>query len=170
MRQRVTLAMALANRPALLLADEPTTALDVTTQAQILELLDDVRRDTGLAVLFITHDLGVVAGIADRVVVMYAGRVVEEAPAAELFSAPRHPYTRGLLESSPRLGVARGALRGIPGQPPALDQIPAGCAFHPRCAFAASACAEAVPPTVAVGPGHGVACVRVDDLPHGAIP
>jgi oligopeptide/dipeptide ABC transporter ATP-binding protein len=165
MRQRVVLAIALANRPKLLVADEPTTALDVTTQAQILALLDELRAEMGLALLFITHDLGVAAGIADRVVVMYAGRVVEEAEASDLFSVPRHPYTRGLLDSSPRLGSVRGVLPAIAGQPPGLSEIPPGCAFHPRCGFAEPRCAEAVPPLEPVGDEHNVACVRVHELP-----
>ncbi|HEX5586375.1 MAG TPA: ABC transporter ATP-binding protein [Acidimicrobiia bacterium] len=165
MRQRVVLAMALANEPRLLVADEPTTALDVTTQAQILELLDHLRSELGLALLFVTHDLGVAAAVADRVVVMYAGRVVESAAATELFSAPRHPYTRGLIESSPRFGTERGSLPAIPGQPPGLSDVPAGCAFHPRCGFAEPRCAEAVPPLESVADGHEVACVRVHELP-----
>ncbi|MET0627450.1 MAG: ABC transporter ATP-binding protein [Acidimicrobiia bacterium] len=165
MRQRVVLAMALANRPRLLVADEPTTALDVTTQAEILALLEQLRREQDLALLFITHDLGVAAGVADRVAVMYAGRVVEEAAATELFASPRHPYTRGLLESSPRLGTVRGALAAIPGQPPGLSEIPEGCAFHPRCGFAEPRCAQTVPPLEEVSTRHTVACVRVHELP-----
>jgi oligopeptide/dipeptide ABC transporter ATP-binding protein len=167
MRQRVMLAIALANHPALLIADEPTTALDVTTQAQILDLLDELRRELGMAVLLITHDLGVVAGHADRVVVMYAGRVVEEAPADALFRAPRHPYTRGLVASSPGVSDARGALTAIPGQPPSPGAIPSGCAFHPRCAFAEARCEEVVPPLEVLAPGRSVACVRVHELPSG---
>jgi oligopeptide/dipeptide ABC transporter ATP-binding protein len=165
MRQRVVLAMALANEPRLLVADEPTTALDVTTQAEILALLDGLRREQGLALLFITHDLGVAAGVADRVAVMYAGRVVEEAAAADLFASPRHPYTRGLLESSPRLGAVRGSLSAIPGQPPGLSEIPSGCAFHPRCAYAEPRCAQEVPSLEEVAERHTVACVRVHELP-----
>ncbi|MFI5047502.1 MAG: ABC transporter ATP-binding protein [Acidimicrobiia bacterium] len=169
MRQRVMLAMALANRPRLLLADEPTTALDATTQAQVLALLDELRSDTGLAVLFVTHDLGVVAGVADRVVVLYAGRVVESAPTDALFAAPRHPYTRGLLASSPRLsgarGPARGSLPAIPGQPPALGAVPPGCAFHPRCAYAEQRCAIDVPGPEVLAEGRTVACLRARDLP-----
>ncbi len=164
MRQRVMLAIALANRPALLLADEPTTALDVTTQAQILDLLDELRRELGMAVLLVTHDLGVVAGHADRVVVMYAGRVVEEAPADALFEAPGHPYTRALLASSPGAAHARGALPAIPGQPPVPGALPSGCAFHPRCAFAAPVCTDGVPALEMLAPGRAVACVRVHDL------
>jgi oligopeptide/dipeptide ABC transporter ATP-binding protein len=173
MRQRVMLAIALANRPALLLADEPTTALDVTTQAQILDLLDELRREIGLAVLHITHDLGVVAGHAERVVVMYAGRIVEEAPADALFRAPRHPYTRGLLASAPAAAHARphtrGGLPAIPGQPPAPGAVPPGCAFHPRCPFAQPRCAAAVPPLEVLAPERSVACVRVHELPSPVV-
>jgi oligopeptide/dipeptide ABC transporter ATP-binding protein len=167
MRQRVMLAIALANRPALLLADEPTTALDVTTQAQILDLLDELRRELGMAVLLITHDLGVVAGHAERVVVMYAGAVMEEAPADALFRAPRHPYTQALLASSPGIGHARGALPAVPGQPPALGAVPSGCPFHPRCAFAMRVCADVTPGLEHLAPAHAVACVRVHELPVG---
>jgi oligopeptide/dipeptide ABC transporter ATP-binding protein len=165
MRQRVVLATALAGRPRLLLADEPTSSLDATTRVELLALLGEIRRDTGLAVLFITHDLSVVAGVADRMVVLYAGRVAERAPAASLFASPRHPYTRGLIASSPRLGVARGRLITIPGQPPALGALPPGCAFHPRCAYAETRCSLVVPPLVDEGDGRSVACVRADDLP-----
>ncbi|MET0420325.1 MAG: ABC transporter ATP-binding protein [Acidimicrobiia bacterium] len=165
MRQRVMLAIALANRPKVLLADEPTTALDATTQGQLLELLDGLRAELGLAVLFITHDLAVVAGHADRVAVMYAGRIVEEESAAALFASPRHPYTRGLIASSPRWAAARGALTPIDGQPPSLGSIPAGCAFHTRCAYAEPRCAAAVPELRAIEGGGAVACVRVDELP-----
>jgi oligopeptide/dipeptide ABC transporter ATP-binding protein len=164
MRQRVLLAMALANRPRVLIADEPTTALDVTNQAQILELLDSIRRDLGLAVVLVTHDLGVVAGHADRVVVMYAGRVVEEGAVDDVFASPRHPYTRGLLASVPSASTARGALTPIAGSPPNLLQVPAGCAFHPRCPFAQARCSESVPVLEPVGPGHRVACIRVAEL------
>jgi oligopeptide/dipeptide ABC transporter ATP-binding protein len=164
MRQRVLLAIALANRPKLLLADEPTTALDATTQAEVLALLDQVRRDVGLAILFVTHDLSVVARIADRVVVLYAGRIVESAPTRDLFTSPRHPYTRGLLASSPRLHAARGVLPAISGQPPALGAVPEGCAFHPRCLHAVPQCRVEVPPAT-TRDGRTVACVRADELP-----
>ena len=133
MRQRVMLAMALINRPQVLIADEPTTALDVTTQAQILELLADLQAEMGLALVVVSHDLGVVAGIADRVLVMYAGRIVEEGPTDRVFAAAGHPYTRGLLASVPRADDARPALAAIPGNPPDPTALPSGCPFHPRC-------------------------------------
>ncbi len=164
MRQRVLLAMALANRPRVLIADEPTTALDVTTQAQILELLDTLRAEFELTLLLVTHDLGVVAGHADRVVVMYAGRVVEEGPVDEVFDAPRHPYTRGLLASLPSVARERGALTPIPGSPPDLAHTPAGCAFHPRCPHADPGCREVVPRLDDVGEGHRAACLRWREL------
>ncbi|HET9903743.1 MAG TPA: ABC transporter ATP-binding protein [Xanthobacteraceae bacterium] len=147
LRQRVMIAMALMCGPALLIADEPTTALDVTIQAQILRLLVDLQRDLGIAVLLITHDLGVVARVAHRVAVMYAGEIVESAPAADLFRAPRHPYTRGLLASIPVPGRTPpgGRLGAIPGIVPSLIGEVRGCAFRERCAYAGSACAEAVP-------------------------
>ncbi len=153
-RQRVMIAMALLCRPALLLADEPTTALDVTVQAQVLELLRALRERHGTAILLVTHDLGVVAGVADRALVLYAGRVVEEAPAAPLFARPAHPYTRGLLACAPRLDddLARPAA-AIPGQPPALEERPPGCAFAPRCALAAPRCAAERPALLPAGDG-----------------
>jgi peptide/nickel transport system ATP-binding protein len=164
MRQRVLIAMALANRPRVLIADEPTTALDVTTQAQILELLDTIGAERELAVVLVTHDLGVVAGHADRVVVMYAGRVVEEGTVDDVFAAPRHPYTRGLLAAVPTITSARGALTPIPGSPPNLLDLPEGCAFHPRCAFAQDRCRAAVPPLRELAPGHRAACVRAEEI------
>jgi oligopeptide/dipeptide ABC transporter ATP-binding protein len=147
-RQRVLLAMALAGRPDLLLADEPTTALDVTLQAQVLDLLDELRHELGLAVVLITHDLAVVAGTCDRVAVLYAGRLVEEAGVADLFTSPAHPYTRALLATLPRLGrpAPRGRLPVLPGQPAEPAAWPAGCAFHPRCAEAMAICAREEPP------------------------
>lgn len=147
-RQRVLLAMALAGGPELLLADEPTTALDVTLQAQVLALLDELRRDLGLAVLLITHDLAVVAETCDRVAVLYAGQIVEQAGAADLFATPAHPYTRGLLATLPRLGqpAARGRLPVLPGQPAEPAARPAGCAFHPRCPQAMTVCSSEEPP------------------------
>jgi oligopeptide/dipeptide ABC transporter ATP-binding protein len=165
LRQRVMLAIALANRPRVLIADEPTTALDVTTQAQILELLGELRRETGLALLLVTHDLGVVAGLADRVVVMYAGRVVEQGTADDIFTSPQHPYTRGLLASLPQSGSGRGRLVPISGAPPNPAALPTGCAFHPRCEFAVDRCRDEVPALLDVGPGHSCACVRVGELP-----
>ena len=140
MRQRVMIAMALVNNPDLLIADEPTTALDVTTQAQILRLLDTLQEEFGSAIIMITHDLGVVAEIADDVVVMYAGEVVEQGPVDVLFGAPQHPYTWGLLGSLPRLDVSVDRLVQIPGQPPSLLNPPSGCRFHPRCPYAMDIC------------------------------
>jgi oligopeptide transport system ATP-binding protein len=160
MRQRVMIAIALACNPRLLIADEPTTALDVTVQAQILELINGVCSDFGTAVMIITHDLGVVAGMTDRVVVMYAGKVVEMAPTDELYANPRHPYTLGLLDSVPRVDEARHSqLRTIEGAPPDLLQPPTGCPFMPRCAFARAIC-RTMPPLdpVAGNPAHVKAC------------
>ncbi|PNQ94930.1 peptide ABC transporter ATP-binding protein (plasmid) [Azospirillum argentinense] len=162
MRQRVMIAMALAGTPAVLVADEPTTALDVTIQAQILGLIDELRREQGTAVVFITHDLGVVSRYVDRVLVMYAGRKVEERDTRNLFADPRHPYTRGLIAAQPRAGSgAAGAVRErlaeIPGTVPALAAMPPGCAFAPRCPLADARCAQAVPPPRRAGSGL-VAC------------
>jgi len=158
MRQRVMVAMALACNPRLLIADEPTTALDVTIQAQILDLIARLNRELGTAVILITHDLGVVAELCHRVVVMYAGRIVEAADADSLFSDPKHPYTVGLMGSVPRLGpTVKERLRPIRGLPPNLLNPPAGCRFRPRCPHAAARCAED-PPVVRVGPDHEVAC------------
>jgi len=167
LRQRVMIAMALMCEPELLIADEPTTALDVTIQAQILRLLADLRRELGIALLLITHDLGVVARIADRVNVMYAGAVVETATAAELFADTRHPYTRGLLACLPRPGVTRAGERlgTIPGVVPSLIGRIGGCAFRSRCPVALSACASAVPEREAA-PGHRFACVH-ETVPEG---
>jgi len=158
MRQRVMLAIALAGEPELLIADEPTTALDVTVQAQMLELLDALRQKRGMAVLLITHDLGIVAGRADRVLVMYAGRVVESATTAALFAAPAHPYTQGLFASIPRLENTASRLTPIPGTVPPPDQWPPGCRFHPRCSVAVSRCRTERPPLEPIGAGHDVAC------------
>jgi oligopeptide transport system ATP-binding protein len=163
MRQRVMIAMALSCRPDVLIADEPTTALDVTIQAQILELLAQLQRKEGTAILLITHDLGVVANMCRRVCVMYAGRIVEEAPVETLFAQPKHPYTLGLLESAPRLGeggaAAEGRLPSIDGQPPDLVDLPPGCAFEPRCGFRRTACVETRPPLVVVEEDHRHACL-----------
>ena len=161
MRQRVMIAMALACEPRLLIADEPTTALDVTIQAQILDLMRELKKRTGAAIVLITHDLGVVAEMAERVVVMYAGRKVEEAPVTELFARPRHPYTRGLLDSIPKLsGGRRGAVRltEIAGMVPSLVEPIIGCAFAPRCAYATARCRSEYPPLEEKLAGHRVAC------------
>ncbi|HEX7036098.1 MAG TPA: ABC transporter ATP-binding protein [Pseudomonadales bacterium] len=166
MRQRVMIAMALACSPKLIIADEPTTALDVTVQAQILELLKNLTRETGAALILITHDLGVVARYAERVVVMYAGRIVESASARELYADPRHPYTRGLLASIPTLTGRPGArLPAIPGQPPDPSALPGGCAFAPRCAYARAQCRGAAPPLERIakpGAEHWWACYGYD--------
>ena len=159
LRQRAMIAMALASGPRLLIADEPTTALDVTVQKQILDLLDHLRRELKLGLLFITHDLGVVAQVADRVAVMYAGRIVEEGPAREVLGTPRHPYTQGLLAASPTL--ERGKLRPIPGTVPQLTALPPGCAFEPRCAVRVAECVRAVPDLRASGDGHEARCILV---------
>ena len=164
MRQRVMVAMALANGPQVLIADEPTTALDVTTQAQILELLGELQREMGLALVIVTHDLGVVAGLADRVVVMYAGRVVEEGPVDAVYGASGHPYTRGLLASVPRRGHARGELVAIRGTPPDPARLPSGCAFHPRCPLAEDQCRVEIPELRALGPDHRAACVFAERM------
>jgi oligopeptide transport system ATP-binding protein len=160
MRQRVMIAMALACEPKLLLADEPTTALDVTIQAQILELIKDLRRRLGTAVVLVTHDLGVVAGMADDIAVMYAGRIVEYGPAREIFRNPKHPYTQGLLASKPRLDT-RGALRPIRGLPPHLGALPEGCRFRPRCDYAHERCQQ-YPAQLPASPGHWAACWLLD--------
>jgi peptide/nickel transport system ATP-binding protein len=160
MRQRVMIAMALALNPDVLIADEPTTALDVTVQAQILDLMRKLQEEHGTAVVLITHDLGVVAEMVDEVAVMYAGRVVEHGPLAAVLERPTHPYTWGLLQSLPRPDAPRRArLDPIPGQPPSLIQVPSGCPFHPRCAYAFEACPRKEPPLVETEPGHEDACL-----------
>ena len=153
MRQRVMIAMALALEPKVLIADEPTTALDVTVQAQIMDLLADLRRELDMGLILITHDLGVVAGVADRIAVMYAGRIVEEADVRTLYSAPAHPYTRGLLASVPRLYQRGGDLYTITGMPPSPARLPTGCAFHPRCPYAQRVCGTLAPPLMLLGRG-----------------
>jgi oligopeptide/dipeptide ABC transporter ATP-binding protein len=170
MRQRVMIAMALCCEPKLIIADEPTTALDVTIQAQILDLLRRLQEERGMGMLFITHSLGIVAEIAHRVAVMYAGRIVEEAPVREIFRHPRHPYTIGLLASAPKLGEARrlkklgGRLATIPGTVPDLAALPAGCAFAPRCRLAVEACRASPPPSIDIGGGHRSRCIRWMEL------
>jgi len=162
MRQRVMIAMALACGPKLLIADEPTTALDVTIQAQILELLRRLQDETGMSVLLITHDLGVVSENADEVAIMYAGKIVEQASVAELFAAPRHPYTLGLFASLPSLAQGRQRLRAIRGNVPAATDFPPGCPFHPRCPHAMDAC-KTLPPLVDAGPDHRAMCWLYDE-------
>jgi len=163
LRQRAVIAMALACEPALLIADEPTTALDVTIQSQILDLLADLRAETGMAVLLISHDIELVAGFADEVAVMYAGRVVESGPARVTFTTPLHPYTRALLTSVPRLDEEVARLTAIVGLPPRLDALPGGCAFHPRCAMAVPECAR-TRPALEVRGGRAAACLRLDTM------
>jgi oligopeptide/dipeptide ABC transporter ATP-binding protein len=158
LRQRVMIAMAIACQPSLLIADEPTTALDVTIQAQILELLARLKNELGMSIVLITHDLGVVAEFCDEVVVMYAGRIAERASARALSANPRHPYTRGLLEAVPRLGARRGHLPTIPGVVPSPGARPQGCYFADRCPRALPLCRAETPPFAPVGEGHGVAC------------
>jgi oligopeptide/dipeptide ABC transporter ATP-binding protein len=161
MRQRVCIAMALACKPALLLADEPTTALDVTVQAQILALLDELKRELGMALLLISHDLAVVGSTCDEIAVMYAGRIVEHAPAAALIHQPAHPYTRALLLSRPRLDRPTGEsarLPAIPGNVPDPRAWPSGCRFHPRCPIAREPCRHDVPELVSLAAGHLAAC------------
>jgi oligopeptide transport system ATP-binding protein len=159
MRQRVMIAIALACDPEVLIADEPTTALDVTIQAQILELVKELRQKLGMAIVWITHDLGVIAGIADRVMVMYGGQVVEQATVKDLFANPQHPYTRALLKTIPNVRGARAdKLRVIEGQPPMLGAAPTACPFRARCTHAFDQCAAANPQRVLIGNGHDVAC------------
>jgi oligopeptide/dipeptide ABC transporter ATP-binding protein len=163
-RQRVMLAMALVCRPRLLIADEPTTALDVTIQAQILELLMDLRDEFGMAIVMITHNMGVIAETADRVLVMYAGRVVEQAPAVRLFDNPLHPYTRGLLSCVPTLDQDQDRLIAIPGNLPEPSRRPRGCRFSARCSYAIPQCSEAIPPLEIFEPAHAAACIRAQDI------
>ncbi|MEV7287273.1 ABC transporter ATP-binding protein [Streptomyces sp. NPDC093252] len=158
MRQRIMIAMALALEPALIIADEPTTALDVTVQAQVMELLADLQRELRMGLILITHDLGVVADVADRIAVMYAGRIVEQAPVHDLYKAPAHPYTRGLLDSIPRLDQKGQELYAIKGLPPNLLAIPPGCAFHPRCPLAQDICRTDPPPLYEVSAHRTSAC------------
>jgi peptide/nickel transport system ATP-binding protein len=169
MRQRVMIAMALACEPELLIADEPTTALDVTVQAQILELLRDLVRERGMALLLITHDLGVVRELCERAIVLYAGRIAETASVAALFSGARHPYTSGLGASNPSIASRRARLPQIPGGPPDPARLPAGCAFAPRCPVAIERCREELPPLAAVGEGRLAACHRSAELGAGTL-
>ena len=166
MRQRVMIAMAIACDPAVLIADEPTTSLDPTIQAQILDLLRDLRARLRISVLLVTHNLGVVGGLADRVLVMYAGHQVEEGPAARVLTAPRHPYTAGLLAAAPRPGMSRATRRlaAIPGLVPVLHEPPAQCVFSPRCPHVTGACLDRQPDLRDVGEGHLAACVRAEEL------
>lgn len=170
MCQRVMLAMALAARPRLLLADEPTTAIDATLQVQVIALIDHLRETTGMSVLLVTHDMGVAAEIADRVVVMYAGRVVEQGTPEELFHHPRHPYTQGLLASIPRVvGRRTRLLPSVRGSVPEPARLPAGCAFHPRCPLAEDRCREQDPPLEEDTTGRAVACWRAEEIQSGEV-
>jgi peptide/nickel transport system ATP-binding protein len=164
MRQRAMIAMALSCHPKLLIADEPTTALDVTVQAQILDLLVSMREEVGMGIIFITHDLGVVAEICDRVVVMYAGEVVETSPARQLFAQPRHPYTEGLLTAMPQLGARSGRLASIPGRTPEPWAMPTGCRFAPRCPYSQDKCTTGPIPLEPIAVGREARCVRTDEL------
>ena len=159
MRQRVMIAMAILCDPELMIADEPTTALDVTIQAQILQLLRDLQKKREMSIMFITHDLGVIAEIADRVAVMYAGRIVEEAEVSTLLRSPLHPYTRGLIDAIPENFDPKFGFRSIPGMQPSAQNMPQGCSFAPRCAYACSECGRAVPELVEIQPGHTVRCI-----------
>jgi oligopeptide/dipeptide ABC transporter ATP-binding protein len=165
MKQRIVGAMAMAFQPTVLIADEPTTALDVTIQAQYLRLLKDLQDRTGVGIILITHDFGVVAQACDRVAVMYGGRIVEQAPVEEIFDRPRHPYTRALLDSRPQWAQKGIRLRPIEGQPPSLTDLPKGCRFAARCRYAVERCAAEYPPTLAVGEQHVAACWRSEEAP-----
>jgi peptide/nickel transport system ATP-binding protein len=164
MRQRVMIAMAVSCEPKVLIADEPTTALDVTIQAQVLELITEMQEEMGMAVVFITHDLGVVAQVCDRVVVLYGGKVMEEAPIGDLYFRPAHPYTEGLLNSMPQIGPRSGRLASIPGSTPVPSALPPGCAFSPRCPYAVDACLGDPVPLYEVRESHTSRCVRVGEL------
>ena len=162
MRQRIVRAIAISCEPRVLIADEPTTSLDVTIQAQYLKLLRDLQREHGLALIFITHNLGIVARMCDSVAVMYAGRVIEAGPVRQIFNAPVHPYTQALIESIPRLGGGLARLTAIEGQPPDLASLPAGCSFQPRCPKALDRCREDVPPSFDIGAAHTARCWLAD--------
>ena len=158
MRQRVMIAMAMVTKPQLLICDEPTTALDVTIQAQVLDLMNQLKREVGTSIIFITHDLGVISEMADRVIIMYGGRICEEAPVDELFSHPLHPYTRGLIDSHPSPDYTGDRLKVIPGSVPTLADMPTGCPFNNRCPYAAQDCGDVFPEFETAQPGHCVAC------------
>ena len=160
MRQRVMIAMAMVTKPQLLICDEPTTALDVTIQAQVLDLMNQLKQEVGTSIIFITHDLGVISEMADRVLIMYGGRICEEAPVDELFSHPLHPYTRGLIDSHPSPDFTGDRLKVIPGSVPALADMPSGCPFNNRCPYAAEDCGDVFPEFETAQPGHCVACYR----------
>jgi oligopeptide/dipeptide ABC transporter ATP-binding protein len=164
MKQRMAIARALASQPNLLLADEPTTNLDVTIQAQILELMKNLRKKLGMSMILITHDMGVVADIADRITVLYAGRVCETADTKTIFYNPKHPYTMALLTAVPSLALKTEKLTVIPGSIPNLIEPPSGCRFHPRCEFAQQGCKEKIPDLVEIEPGHKVACLRASEI------
>jgi len=173
MNQRIMIAMALAGEPELLIADEPTTALDATIQAQILDLLTELRRDSGMALVLISHDLGVVADMSDRVAVMYGGRVIEEADTGSLFDSPAHPYTKGLIAALPDIDGPRRRLESIPGTVPAPDQLPPGCSFGPRCTIASKICDARMPAFLPYGDSqsHFAACVKCrNEVPAQAAP
>jgi oligopeptide transport system ATP-binding protein len=167
MRQRIMIAMAIALDPAVLIADEPTTALDVTVQAQIMALLQELQEERQMGLILITHDLGVVANVADKIAVMYAGRIVERADVYDLYRQPGHPYTKGLLESIPRLDQKGQQLAAIGGLPPNLMRIPPGCAFNPRCKYAQDVCREERPALLEVAPGRESACHFAEEVLHG---
>jgi oligopeptide transport system ATP-binding protein len=167
MRQRVMIAMALALDPDVLIADEPTTALDVTVQAQVMELLDDLQAETGMGLILITHDLGVVADVADKVAVMYAGKIAETGTVRDVYHHPAHPYTEGLMASIPRVDQKGGKLSPIEGAPPSLIDIPPGCPFHPRCPYARPNCKTDVPPLYDVGPARASACHYFEEVLAG---
>jgi peptide/nickel transport system ATP-binding protein/oligopeptide transport system ATP-binding protein len=169
MRQRVMIAMALSCTPDILIADEPTTALDVTIQAQILELLEQLQQDFGMAVLMITHDLGIIAEVADRVAVMYAGKIVETGGVEEIFTDPRHPYTRGLLASVPKLNEQKERLSVIPGTVPDAVHFPEACRFSPRCPNAGAICREQEPALLQINGGHAVACWMAEGYPASPV-
>jgi peptide/nickel transport system ATP-binding protein len=168
LRQRAMIAVALSCRPALLLADEPTTALDATVQIQVLILLRELQKEFGTSVIFVTHDLGVAAQVADTIAVMYAGRIVEYGSARDVLLAPRHPYTIGMLASTVHGEMRDKDIEAIPGSPPDLRRLPPGCSFAPRCRHAVAACAAAVPERVAVARGHFAACIRADEIAGAA--